>query len=125
MRAAESFKIPVKFVTTPGSKLRDLLTSSRTLDQNKCPNENCLTCSALGDSDKGQCTDRNVVYEIKCGFSNCRAANNGKYKGETNRPVEERFTQHYRSAKNPTAPLYQDKCFTRHSNTHHIDCENP
>ena len=34
--------------------------------QKKCLSDNCLTCSALGNS--GKCTDHNVVYEIKCGF---------------------------------------------------------
>ena len=93
-RAAESLKIPVRVVTTPGRKLRDLLTSSRPLDQKKCPNDDCLTCKAL-QGEQGQCTDHNVIYEIKCGFSSCQAANIGLNNEETYRPVGERFIEHY------------------------------
>jgi len=63
---AKSLQIPVRAVTTPGKKLRDLLTSSLPRDRKKCPNNNCSTCLAL--SDKGKCTDQNLVYEIKCGY---------------------------------------------------------
>ena len=122
-RAAETLKIPVRVVTTPGKKLRDLLTSSRPLDQKKCPNDNCLTCSAMGNS--GKCTDHNVVYEIKCGFQSCRSANIGLYNGETYRPVGERFMEHYRSARNPNAPSYLDKPLAKHYSSQHKDCENP
>ena len=122
-RAAETLRIPVRVVTTPGRKLRDLLTSSRPLDQKKCPNDSCLTCDALGN--KGKCTDHNVVYEIKCGFQNCRSSNIGLYNGETYRPVGDRFMEHYRSARNPNAPSYQDKPFAKHYSTQHKECENP
>ena len=123
-RAAESLKIPVRVVTTPGRKLRDLLTSSRPLDQKKCPNDDCLTCNAL-QGEQGKCTDHNVIYEIKCGFSSCQATNIGHYNGETYRPVGERFIEHYRSARNPNAPSYQDKPFAKHYSTQHKDCVNP
>ena len=119
-RSAESLKIPVKVVATSGRKPRDLLTSSRPLDQKKCPNQQCITYRALGDSDKGRCTDRNEVYEIKCGFPSYRAVNIGKYNGEIYRPVGERFTEHDQSAKNPTASSYQNKPFARHYNTHRV-----
>ncbi len=110
-------------ITTPGRNLRNLLISSRPLEQNKCPNENCYTCTALGDKDK--CTDRNLVYGIKCGFSSCQEANIGFYNGETYRPVGDRFTEHYRAANNPTAKSYQDKPLAVHYNTHHANCKGP
>ena len=80
--------------------------------QTKCLSDNCLTCSALGNS--GKCTDHNVVYEIKCGFQSCRSANIGLYNGETYRPDGERFMEHYRSARNPDAPSYLDKPLAKH-----------
>ena len=116
-RAAESLNIPVRIVTTPGRKLRDLLTSSRPLDKPQCPSEECKTCSALGDS--GKCTDRNVVYSLKCNMSECRETDTGCYNGETYRPVGERFTEHYRTANNPTAESYKEKPFAKHYSVHH------
>ena len=116
-RAAESLNIPVRIVTTPGRKLRDLLTSSRPLDKPQCPSEDCRTCSALGDS--GKCTDRNVVYSLKCNMMECRELDLGRYNGETYRPVGDRFTEHYRTAKNPTAESYKEKPFAKHYNVHH------
>ena len=66
-----------------------------------------------------------MIYEIKCGFSSCQATNVGHYNGETYRPVGERFIEHYRSARNPNAPSYQDKPFAKHYSTQHKDCVNP
>ena len=122
-RAAESLQIPVRVVTTPGRKLRDILTSSRPLDKKKCPHNNCRTCESLGD--KGKCTDRNLVYEIKCGMSECQQAGIGQYNGETYRPISERFNEHFRSANNPTAKSYKDMPLAKHYTTHHLNCESP
>ena len=38
-RAAKSLQIPVRVVTTPGRKLKDILTSSRPLDTPRCPTD--------------------------------------------------------------------------------------
>ena len=104
-RAAESLTIPVRIVTTPGRKLRDLLTSSRPLDTPQCPSVGCKTCTALGDS--GKCTDRNVVYSLKCDMMECRIMDIGHYNGETYRPVGDRFIEHCRTANNPYAESYK------------------
>ena len=118
-RAANSLKIPVKVVTTPGRKLRNLLTSSRPLDRPQCPNNNCKTCEALEDD--GKCTDRNVVYSISCDKAECKRQNIGQYNGETYRPLGDRFVEHWRSANNPTADSYKDKPFGKHYATEHPD----
>ena len=121
--AAKSFQIPVRVVTTPGKKLRDMLTSSRPLDKKRCPNNNCRTCLALGD--KGKCTDQNVVYEVRCGFPECQQSGIGLYNGETYRPIGDRFNEHFRSAKNPTAKSYKEMPFAKHYSTHHPNAEPP
>ena len=46
-RAAEQFGIPVRIVSKPGKKLKNILTSSKPLDGKECPNTNCATCTAL------------------------------------------------------------------------------
>ena len=111
-RAAQQYSIPVRVVTTPGRKLKDILTSSKPLDRAKCPNNKCVTCQCLV---KGSCTASNVVYEITCQVSGC----NSKYVGETYRPLHCRFIEHWRSAKNPTAQSYEDKPLAKHYTTHH------
>ncbi len=122
-RAAQALKIPIRVVATPGKNLRDVLTSSRPLDGVKCPHNNCRTCQALGD--RGKCTDRNVIYEVKCGMPTCQASNIGSYNGETYRPISDRFTEHFRSANNPTAKSYKDMPLAKHYNTSHSDRETP
>jgi hypothetical protein len=72
-RAATSLRIPVRVVATPGRKLRDLLTPSRPLDQPHCPSNNCKTCEALDGA--GRCTDRNLVYSIRCQMEECKRQN--------------------------------------------------
>ena len=115
--AAKSLQIPVRVVTTPGKKLRDILTSSRPLDKKKCPNNNCRTCLALNNN--GNCTDRNVVYEVKCSYVECQQSGIGIYNGETYRPIGDRYTEHFRSANNPTAKSYKDMPLAKHYAEHH------
>ena len=112
-RAVEQYNIPVRVVSKPGQKLRNLLTSSRPLDKPQCPELQCRACDCLI---KGRCTDRNVVYEITCLLCN------QQYNGETGRPLGQRFSEHYRSAANPTAPSYIDKPLAKHYTTHHPGC---
>ncbi len=118
-RAAQSLNIPVRIVTTPGRKLRDLLTSSRPLDSPQCPTEDCRTCTALGDS--GKCTDRNVVYSLKCNLTECNERDIGHYYGETYRPLGDRFIEHYRTANNPTAESYKEKPYAKHYSANHAE----
>ena len=122
-RAATSLNIPVQVVTTPGRKLRDLLTSSRPLDRPHCPNNNCKTCEALNG--EGKCTDSNLVYSISCQMEECKRQNIGHYNGETYRPINERFVEHYRSANNPTADSYKDKPLAKHYSTKHPEHSGP
>lgn len=93
-----------------------MLTSSKPLDGRQCPNRNCATCDAL---EKGKCTDRNLVYKVSCDINTCKQTDIGKYNGETYRPIDDRYTEHLRSAKNPLAPSYIDKPFAKHYSQHH------
>ena len=122
-QAATKHKIPVRVVTTPGTKLKNLLTSSKPLDKPQCPNIDCKTCDAL--TTKGQCTDRNLIYHMSCGIDSCTSKNIGKYDGETYRPLDDRYTEHYRSAKNPSAKSYADKPWAKHYAAKHPECKEP
>ena len=61
-RAAEKFKLPIRVVTTPGIKLKNVLTSSKPLDKPQCPNVDCKCCIAMENTSR--CTDSNVIYHI-------------------------------------------------------------
>ena len=122
-QAAEKHKIPVRVIATSGVKLKNLLTSSKPLDKIQCPNDNCKTCSTL--TSKGQCTDRNLIYHMTCGMESCTSNDIGHYDGETYRPLDDRYTEHYRSANNPTAKSYKDKPWAKHYVTYHQDCKEP
>ncbi|KAL5263849.1 hypothetical protein ACHWQZ_G005056 [Mnemiopsis leidyi] len=115
--AAKSLQIPVRVVTTPGKKLRDILTSSRPLDKKKCPSKNCRTCLALNNNN-GNRTVRTVVYEVKCSYVECQQSGIEIYNGETYRPVGDRYTEQFRS-NNPTAKSYKDMPFAKHYPIHH------
>ena len=108
-KAAEQYKIPVRIVSKPGRKLRNILTSSKPLDSTQCPNTNCATCTAL---EGGKCTDSNLVYQITCNMESCKQTGIGVYNGESYRPIADRYTEHLRSASNPTAVSYKEKPFS-------------
>ena len=93
------------------------------MDKQQCPNNNCRTCNAL--TTKGQCTDRNLIYHMSCGMDTCTSKNVGKYDGETYRPLDDRYTEHYRSAKNSSAKSYADKPWAKHYASQHPDCKEP
>ena len=109
-RAADQYNIPIRVVSKPGQKLRDLLTSSKPLDKPKCSELTCRACACL---ERGNCTDRNVIYEITCNI--CQQ----QYNGETSRPLWQRFNEHYLSAANPTADSYINKPLAKHYTDHH------
>ena len=54
-------------------------------------------------------------------MSECIQANSGHYIGETYRPISDRFMEHYRSAKNPSADSYKDKPLAKHYREQHQD----
>ena len=74
---------------------------------------------------KGQCTDRNVIYHMKCEMETCISNNIGHYDGETYRPLNDRFIEHFRSANNPTAKSYIEKPWAKHYASNHPNCEKP
>ena len=91
-RAAEKYKIPVRVVSTPGRKLRNILTSAKPLDKPQCPNNDCRTCKALTSG--GNCTDQNVLYHMNCQMDPCQSQTLGHYDGETLRPTYSRYDEH-------------------------------
>ena len=58
-RAAEKFKLPIRVVTAPGIKLKNVLTSSKPLDKLQCPNVDCKCFIAMENTSR--CTDSNVI----------------------------------------------------------------
>ena len=121
--AVKKHNLPIRVVTTPGVKLKNLLTSSKPLDKIQCPNDDCKTCSSL--TSKGQCTDRNVIYHMKCEMATCKSNKIGQYDGETYRPLNDRFIEHLRSANNPKAKSYIDKPWAKHYANKHPECDEP
>ena len=122
-QAAIKHKIPVQVVSIPGKKLKNLFTSAKPLDKPQCPNNNCRTCLAL--TSHGKCTDMNVVYHMSCDMTSCKPVKIGNYDGETLRPIDDRFLEHYRAANNPLADSYIDKPWSRHYAKYHPECDEP
>ena len=56
-----------------------------------------------------------MVYKISCTKNNCVDT----YVGETYRPLQERFVEHWRNANNPTAKSYLDKPLAKHYRDKH------
>jgi hypothetical protein len=108
-RAAEKYKLPVRVITTPGLKLKNILTASK----------------ALKTTSNGKCTDSNVIYHMNCEKKKCQPINIGHYDGETYRPTHCRFTEHYRAAKNPSAKSYLNNPWAKHYKQHHPGCKEP
>ena len=106
--------LPIRVIETPGRKLRDILTDSRPRDKPQCPQDNCRSCNAM---EKGKCTSTNVVYCVTCLNNDC----NESYIGETQRPLYNRFTEHYRNADNPTAPSYINTPMAKHYSGYHAN----
>ena len=111
-KAAKDCFLPLRVVTTPGRKLGNILTSSKPLDGPKCPNLNCRCCDSLTG---GKCTTSNVVYKLTCTIPGCQK----QYIGETERPLYERFEEHYRTANNPTCKSYENKSISKHYQEFH------
>ena len=62
---------------------------------------------------------------MNCDLSPCKSSDKGHYDGETLRTLGERYTEHYRSAKNPMAKSYEDKPWAKHYATSHPNCDEP
>ena len=103
--------LPIKIAWQKGQSVSNILIRSA-LNPPTCPsgNKTCFTCeSGL----KGFCTQRNVVYEIKCML--CQDT----YIGETKRQVRLRFNEHLRDAKNRT----RDTPFGEHMRACHSNID--
>ena len=124
-RAAEKYKLPLRVVTTPGLKLKSIMTASKPLDKPQCPNNNCVTCKALKSKSNGEFTDSNVIYHMHCEKKKCQPIDIGHYDGETYRPTHCRFSEHYRAAKNPSAKSYLNNPLAKHYKQQHPGCKKP
>ena len=117
-RAAKSCFLPIRVVSTPGKKLRQFLTSSKPRDPVNCPHVNCETCKSLTN---GICTTPNVTYRITCAVAHSETGKvcDKRSCGETDRPVGNRFMEHYRNANNPTCVSYKNKTLAKHYSQEH------
>ena len=102
--------LPIKIAWQRGQTTASILVRSA-LNPPKCPSGN-KTCNACASGIEGQCTTKNVVYEIKC-----KLCQDSTYIGETKRLVRLRFNEHLRDAKNKT----RDTPWGDHIRNHHSD----
>ena len=49
------------------------------------------------------------MYGLSCELGNCNQERIGRYDGETLRPIDDRFGEHYKAARNPNAESYKNK----------------
>ena len=57
-----------------------------------------------------------------CELGNCSQEKLGQYDGETLRPIDDRFLEHYKAARNPDAKSYQNKPMAKHYKQYHQGC---
>ena len=62
---------------------------------------------------------------MNCEMETCIPERRGHYDGETLRETHDRYSEHYKQARNPTAKSYSNKPFAKHYLTHHPNCEDP
>ena len=88
-KAVKKSKLNVRLGWYAANTLKKSLVTSQ-LTGAPCPAgaRTCQTCDAISG---GRCTDRNVVYEVRCKI--CGSI----YIGESKRPVRLRFNEHVRS----------------------------
>ena len=104
-------KVKIKLVERAGTKLVDLLHKSNPWSKQDCDRKECNPCKLAGELvPKGQCYNRNIVYETFCEL--CGELNEEKkdesenikrkmkeykwkYIGETNRSFFERTHEHF------------------------------
>ena len=93
----------VKIAWRNNQKLRDKLIRS-SLCKPKCPGGS--RCHACRSGFSGDCTQKNVVYELSCQVCH-EKGEDLNYIGETKRPVRLRFNEHVRDALNrsPDTPM--------------------
>ena len=100
-----SHDIPIRLILTPGTKLKDLVCSSRPYDKRRCSITNCIICPLL-DSNKYDCTVRGCIYKVTCNLC-CMS-----YVGETYRECHDRFLEHRRAATSPAT--YPEEALAEH-----------
>ena len=102
-------------VFTPGRKLQSIFCHSRPRDKHQCHDDKCRTCEALIS---GNCKTTNTIYQITCLI--CLLI----YIGETYRPTDDRFDEHYRCAANPSCKSYKGKALAIHYSQYHPGLES-
>ena len=110
-----SHNLPIKVIFTPGTKLFNLLCSSRPYDKPKCRLSNCNICPCLVNFD---CSVKCPIYKITCNLCD------DIYIGESCRSAGERLSEHLRFASNPNSKSYQNEALAIHYRLKHQNC-NP
>jgi len=92
-------KLRVRIASRNDNKLKTALVRS-SICKPSCPGgRKCHLCMS---GFKGDCTQKNVVYEIRCKLCQQRGRKVGKYVGESMRPIRLRYNEHRRDAINKT-----------------------
>lgn len=102
--------LDIKLAWKSHDKLKKILVHS-SLSKSKCPGgQRCHTCKT---GFKGDCTQKNVVYEIMCELCLKNGVKN-TYVGETKRPLRLRINEHVRDALNHTPDTPMGEHFQEH-----------
>ena len=90
-------KLRVRIAWKNDNKLKTALVKS-SICKPACPGgRKCHLCVS---GFKGDCTQKNIVYEIRCKLCKQRGGNIDSYVGESMRPVRLRYNEHRRDAIN-------------------------
>ena len=111
LRYIKKRKLPINVIFVPGTKLRDILCSSRPLDKPGCSLPHCKICDLLEDD--VNCNTSCPVYQITCGLCN------ELYIGESSRTLHDRLSEHLRCASNPNKPSYKEEALATHYREFH------
>ena len=106
-------KLRVRIAWRNDNKLKTHLVKS-SICKPSCPGgRKCHLCLS---GFRGDCTQKNVVYEIRCKLCQQRGGNGADYVGESMRPVRLRYNEHRRDAINKTANTpFGEHFLTKHS----------
>ena len=101
LRYINKCKLPINVILVPGTKLRNILCSSRPLDKPGCT----LTHSKISDllEDDVNCNFSCPVYKITCRLCNEVCI------GESSRTLLDGLSEHLQYASNPNKPSYKEE----------------
>ena len=111
LRYIKKRKLPINVIFVPGTKLRDILCSSRPLDKPGCSLSHCKICDLLEND--VNCNTSCPVYQITCGLCN------ELYIEESPRTLHDRLREHLRYASNSNKPSYKEEALATHYREFH------